>query len=135
MNKDRELLERVLYRLYEDDDLAPEPDWELLRRLPPLPFKALAKDCYDSAKRSTRDGNLKPLGKLLSAITGDPDIVAFLAVPRRKRGQRRYKGFFFERYDRSRVIETVRKIRQILRDETGKAYRRRGEDFGRGNRQ
>lgn len=115
--------EYVLGRLYEDDVLDDDRDLELLRLLPGI-------DAYATAKAAARNGNLKPLAKILSAAMDDPEIVAFLAVPPRGRGRR--PSCPFEWFARSGVIDgvidTVRRIRKIWRQDFGRVKRDRQYD-------
>ena len=95
-----------------------EPTRELIR---------LRNDPYSDAKRAARKGNLQPLGELLSAVMDDPEIVAFLAVPPRGRGKRKDSRqrqlLFLERASELPLIDLVRGIRQIWREDFGKVKR------------
>jgi hypothetical protein len=110
--------EYVLGRLYEDDVLNDDRDLELLRLLPGI-------DAYATAKAAARNGNLKPLAKILSAAMDDPGLVAFLAVPPRCRGK---PSCPFKRFARRGVIDTVRRIHTIWRQDFGQKKRDRRND-------
>jgi hypothetical protein len=112
----------VLARLYEDDA------WLEEHRTPPMPptwprgFPASLR--YAAAKQQARSGNVEPLRKLVVAATGDPEIGEFIVKPRGTRGARLdlKASAPFRRYGEEGIIATVRRIRQILREETGKLY-------------
>jgi hypothetical protein len=119
--------EHVLGRFFEDPDnreyvLARLFEDACNRKRQPLP-----DDVYANAKRAARQGNLQPLAELLSTVMDDPEIVAFLAVPPRGRGKRkddrRRQIFFLKRASETTLIELVRGIRQIWREDFGKVKR------------
>jgi hypothetical protein len=114
----------ILSRLCEEEDRGDLPQAN------PQEQKAILKRLtYKTAKSAARRGNLEPLAKHLTAITGDSEIAAFLRVPARGRGKRKDQEIvFFGRYSRSEVIDTVRRIRQIWRDEFGRVKRDPGFD-------
>jgi hypothetical protein len=110
--------EYVLGRLFEDAHTN--------NRKPQL-LPVSPDDVYASAKRVARGGNLQPLGELLSHVMDDPEIVTFLAVPPRGRGKRkndrRRQLFLLIRSSETLVVETVRGIRQIWREDFGQVKR------------
>jgi hypothetical protein len=111
----KEMKDYIFFRLYADDGLNDDRHGE------PLPT-----DAYTLAKVAARNGNLKPLAKILSAAMDDPEIVAFLAVPPRGRGRRPSRPF--KRFARSGVIDIVRRIRKIWREDFGQVKRDRQYD-------
>ena len=124
--------EFLLWRLFKDDARDDGQDKALARLCEELQsgWEALSLwrlrqsgGTYAAAKSAARTGNIQPLGEFLSDITGDSEIVAFLRVPPRGRGKRkndrRRQAFLYKRYFRSIIIETVRHIRQIWREDYG----------------
>jgi hypothetical protein len=118
--------EYVLGRVFEDVD----QDYvraRLLEAADNRKRQPLPDDVYASAKRAAREGNLQPLGELLSVVMDDPEIVAFLAVPPRGRGKRKNNRqrqlLFLERAANTTVVDLVRGIRQIWREDFGKVKR------------
>lgn len=112
-----EMKHYVLARLYENDWLVDDANrhWE------PVPI-----DTYALAKAAARRGNLQPLAKILITVMNDPGITDFLAVPRRERGRRVNP---FKQYGDEGVVETVRRIRQIRREDFGLVKRDRQYDL------
>jgi hypothetical protein len=121
----------LIARLYEHDpyyDLDQPGAYEAQAILSRDAYATLSRDDpYPAAKRAARKGNLRPLSELLSHVLDDPEIVAFLAVPPRGRGKRkndrRRQLSLLIRSSETLVVQMVRRIRQIWR-----------EDFGRVNR-
>ena len=119
----QEMKDYILFRMYADDGLDDNRDWSA-----PLPDDAAIAVAYARAKSAARNGNLKPLAKMLSDIMDDQEITDFLAVPRRGRGRRPSRANFFRDYWRDGVIDTVRRIRQIWREDFGQVKRDRQYD-------
>jgi hypothetical protein len=116
----------LIARLYEHDpyyDLDQPGAYEAQATLSRDTYE-VQSDPYATAKQAARKGNLKPLGELLSAVLDDPEIPAFLAVPPRGRGKRKNdRRQWAVRYYRLEVINTVRRIRQIWREDFGRVKR------------
>jgi hypothetical protein len=119
----QEMKNYILCRMYTDDGFEEHCDWSA-----PLPNDAAFAHAYLGAKTAARNGNLKPLAKLLSKVMGDPEIVAFLTVPPRPRGRRPSRAEIFRAYGNEGVIDTVRRIRQIWREDFGQVKRDRQYD-------
>jgi hypothetical protein len=83
-------------------------------------------DAYEDAKRAARFfGDMQPLAAILSTTMHDPEIAAFLTVPKKRRGRHLNQG---EQTYRDAVITAVRVIRQIWRDDFGQVKRNRQFD-------
>jgi hypothetical protein len=83
--------------------------------VPSLPPEARRKAVLDWAKQEARLGKPEPLRKIVSEVMSDPEIAEFICRPKRKRGQRNHLGF--REFARLTVIDTVRRIRDILRED------------------
>jgi hypothetical protein len=115
---DEELLTLVRSRLYDDGDDDRLHNW--LATQSPTPPEVVA---YRLAKHQARDGNLEQLRKILTELTGDKDIADFIAQPpwpkHARQDYARQKPF--ERLESRVQGDTVRRIREIIKEETGKA--------------
>jgi hypothetical protein len=110
-------------RMYADDGADEHRDWYA-----PLPPDAAFAAALCSAKSAARNGNLQPLAKLLSTVMGDREITDFIAVPPRGRGRQPSRADHFRQYGREGIIDTVRRIRQIWREDFGRVKRNRQYD-------
>lgn len=114
--------EHVLSRLFEDD--IDNRNWERIKTLP-----LQASDIFASEKRAARKGNVQPLAELLSTVMDDPEIAAFIAMPPRGRGKRKNDRLHrLKKAVEKEVIDTVRRVRQIWREDFGKVKRDRNFD-------
>jgi hypothetical protein len=82
-----------------------------------------ARTEYSVAKSCARCGNLEALRAFLVRLTRDPEIVDFIAEPRRPRGQRRPKG---GDWTKDEAVIIVQRVRQIWREQYGKWKRSDG---------
>jgi hypothetical protein len=92
--------------------------------VPPIPPETRRQAVLDWAKQEARLGNPDPLRKIVSEVLSDPEIAEFICRPKRKRGQRNHVGLGFREFHRSIVIDTVRRIRELLREDFGTVKRR-----------
>jgi hypothetical protein len=79
------------------------------------------KTRYRFAKGSARQGNPGPLGAILSAKLGDPEIAEFIAAPRPGRGHDHRLNM---REHRQLAVDTMQRIHAIWRQEYGRWKRR-----------
>jgi hypothetical protein len=105
----------VIGRLYEDDQYFNERvrHWDGI--LPRVSPGARRKVELHKAKQLARAGDAEPLRKIVAAVMRDPEIAEFIYTPKRARGQRNHAGLAYREFSKSIVIDTVRRIRQILR--------------------
>jgi hypothetical protein len=110
-------------RMYADDGGDEHRDWSA-----PLPPDAAFASAYAQAKSAARNGNLQPLAKLLATVMDDQEIADFIAVPPHGRGRRPSRADHFRQYGREGIIDTVRRIRAIWREDYGQVKRNRQFD-------
>jgi hypothetical protein len=119
----------VIGRLHEDErHLREESEGLLGGSRPPVSSEARRKDELDKAKQLARAGDPEPLRKIVAADMRDTEIAEFIYAPKRARGQRDHVGLAYREFSKSIVIDTVRRIRQILREDFGAVKRR--ADYG-----
>ena len=118
------LLDYVLSRLYADDhDNRLNYDW-LVNAAPEVVAAWLAKYCLDVAKVRARQGDPGSLRKILTELTGDPDIAEFimtLPTPRRhSRARLDYeRARPFKQFAHDNRVDAVRQILKIVTEHEG----------------
>jgi hypothetical protein len=121
-----ELLALVYFRLHDgdvDDDRM--QDWHTAHPASPeVAARNLKRFHYSNAKDLARRGNVEPLRKILTQLTGDPDIANFItappAPPRPKYARKDASNPFYNKHaERQQQAETLRRIRQIIQQEMG----------------
>jgi hypothetical protein len=114
----------VIWRLVASDQYATELTNERYGTSPPVPPEALRKAVLHRAKDEARRGDPELLRKIVSTVMSDPEIAEFISRPKRKRGQRNHVHLPFRKFGRSIVIDTVWRIKDILRQDFGAVNRR-----------
>jgi hypothetical protein len=118
----KELLDLVRARLRADADAADAATAKWAATLPTTAPKDLALMNYALAKAKARDGDLESLRKIVVDRMGDSGIAEFIAQPRRPKHVRRdYTRKPLEISFRRAQFGTVRRIRAIIKEETGRA--------------
>jgi hypothetical protein len=128
-----ELLELVKARLHDEwlmslgdgEDDNRMQDWHTAHPASPeVAAQNLMRYRYQTAKRSAQAGNVEPLREILTRMANDPDIAKFIRPPpaplRPKYARKTPNPFWNEAEERQQQVETLLRIRQIVRQEIGK---------------
>ena len=114
-----ELAAVVWSRLYSDDEYNDDRLHKWLATQPPASAKDVAALNYRTAKQRARNGDLAPLRKFLTNLTGDPDIAQYIARPHQpKHARKDYADSQPFTQEAMRIQgDNVRRIRQIRSEE------------------
>jgi hypothetical protein len=127
-----ELVELVKARLQIEDDAQVSEgdaddayrDQQIMDWHPanPTPEATARNRMWRNAKMLARRGNVEPLRKILTQMTGDPDIADFITAPpapsRPKYVRRNAPNPFYPKDEQRRdQVEMLRRIRQIVQQE------------------
>jgi hypothetical protein len=125
------MIDWVIARLCREDELVAE---ECHRWDGTYPSEVLLKSALERAKWRARRGDPALLGRLISGLLDDPELVEFVGEPKRVKGQRKpYRGKTdrdgknpFEIFSEDLTFDlawTVERIRRIWRHDFGRVKR------------